>query len=109
MTIRVRASSNNTNIRVVNSNKSIKTIVASGVIMARTLDELLDVDVAGVQDNYVIMYNASTQKYTAVNPDDVLTSAVTDPTSPGIPGEFINALDTDLTREDNIDIDAGTF
>ena len=96
------------NVRIANKAK-VKATVASGVIMARTLDELLDVDVSGVQDNYVIMYNASTQKYTAVNPDDVLTSAVTDPTSPGIPGEFINALDTDLSREDNIDIDAGTF
>jgi len=96
------------NVRVANKAK-VKATVASGVIMARTLDELLDVDVTGVQDNYVIMYNASTQKYTAVNPDDVLTSAVTDPTSPGIPGEFINALDTDLSREDNRDIDAGAF
>lgn len=95
-------------VRVSNKSK-IRATVASGVIMARTLDELLDVDVSGVQDNYVIMYNASTQKYTAVNPDDVLTSAVTDINSPGIPGQFINALDTDLNREDNIDIDAGTF
>jgi hypothetical protein len=95
-------------VRVANKAK-VRATVASGVIMARTLEELLDVDVAGVQDNYVIMYSASTQKYTAVNPDDILTSAVTDVNSPGIPGQFINALDTDLNREDNIDIDAGTF
>ena len=93
-------------VRVSRKSK-IKTTVASGVIMARTLDELLDVDVSGVHDKYLIMYNASTQKYTAVNPDEILSATVTEPTSPGLPTDFKDQLDTDL--DDRIDLDAGTF
>jgi hypothetical protein len=91
----------------VKSKQNIKATVASGVIMARTLDELLDVDVSGVSDKYVIMYDASTQKYTAVNPDDILSATVTEPTSPGLPSDFKDQLDVDL--DDRIDLDAGTF
>ena len=75
--------------------------------MARTLDELLDVDVTGVKDKYLIMYDSSTQKYTAVNPDDILSAAVTDTESPGLPSDFKDQLDVDL--DNRIDIDAGTF
>lgn len=96
-------------VRVKGSNQKIKATVASGVIMARTLDELLDVDLTNVKDKYVIMYNASTQKYTAVNPDDILAAAVEDTESPGIPSQFIDELDTDLTRDSNIDMDGGTW
>jgi hypothetical protein len=96
------------NVKVTSKNPKIKATVASGVIMARTLDELLDVDLTGVQDNYVIMYNASTQKYTAVNPDDILSAAAsTETTQPGLPTDFVDTLDTDL--DNRIDIDAGTF
>jgi hypothetical protein len=92
----------------VKSKQNIKATVASGVIMARTLQELLDVDVSGVGDKFVIMYDATTQKYTAVNPDNVLSaSSNTETTQPGLPNDFINTLDTDL--DDKIDLDAGTF
>jgi hypothetical protein len=91
----------------VSSKSKIKATVASGVIMARTLDELLDVDVSGVGDKFVIMYNASTGKYTAVNPDQVLSASVTEPTSPGLPQNFKDQLDVDL--DNRIDLDAGTF
>jgi hypothetical protein len=91
----------------VSSNSKIKATVASGVVMARTLDELLDVDVSGVHDKYLIMYDASTQKYVAVNPDEVLSAAVTDPISPGMPSDFIDEMDVDL--DNKIDLDAGTF
>ena len=92
----------------VKSKQNIKATVASGVIMARTLQELLDVDVSGVGDKFVIMYNSTTQKYTAVNPDTVLSaSSNTETTQPGLPNDFINTLDTDL--DDKIDLDAGTF
>jgi len=80
----------------VKSKQKIKATVASGVIMARTLDELLDVDVTGVKDKYLIMYDSSTQKYTAVNPDDILSAAVTDTESPGLPSDFKDQLDVDL-------------
>jgi len=101
MTINVRVTSN--------KDKNIKATVASGVIMARTLDELLDVDVNGVKDKYVLMYDSTTKKYTAVNPDDILTAAVEETTSPGVPDQFIDELDTDLTRDANIDLDGGTW
>ena len=91
----------------VKSKQKIKATVASGVVMARTLDELLDVDVTGVKDKYLIMYDSSTQKYTAVNPDDILSAAVTDTESPGLPSDFKDQLDVDL--DNRIDIDAGTF
>jgi hypothetical protein len=93
-------------VRVANKT-GVKATVASGVIMARTLDELLDVDVSNVGDKYVIMYDASTQKYTAVNPDEVLSATVEEPTSPGLPSDFKDQLDIDL--DDRIDLDAGTF
>jgi len=96
------------NVRVSSKIPKVKATVASGVIMARTLNELLDVDVSGVSDKYVIMYNAATGKYTAVNPDDVLSAAsTTEPTQPGLPTDFKNQLDVDL--DDKIDLDGGTF
>tara|TARA_Y100000385_G_scaffold258564_1_gene286666 strand:+ start:3552 stop:3878 length:327 start_codon:yes stop_codon:yes gene_type:complete len=108
MTINVKVINNTTNVRVVTDKPKIKTTVASGVIMARTLQELLDVDLSGVSDKYVIMYDASTQKYTAVNPDNVLSaSSSTELTSPGLPTDFVDILDVDL--DDKIDLDAGTF
>ena len=91
----------------VSSKSKIKATVASGVIMARTLNELLDVDVSGVGDKFVIMYDASTGKYTAVNPDEVLSASVTEPTSPGLPQNFKDQLDVDL--DDKIDLDGGEF
>lgn len=96
------------NVRVVTNTPNIKTTVASGQIMARTLDELLDVDVSGVNDKYVIMYDASTKKYTAVNPDEILSaSSTTETIQPGLPENFVDTLDVDL--DDRIDLDGGTF
>jgi hypothetical protein len=96
------------NVRVVTNKPKTKATVASGVIMARTLDELLDVDVSGVGDKYVIMYDAATQKYKAVNPDEVLSaSSTTETTQPGLPTDFKDQLDIDL--DDRIDLDGGTF
>lgn len=91
----------------VKSKQKIKATVQSGVIMARTLNELLDVNVSGVRDKYVIMYDSATQKYVAVNPDSILSAATTEPVQPGLPADFKNQLDTDL--DDRIDLDAGTF
>lgn len=77
--------------------KSKQNVKATVAIMARNLKELLDVDVSGVSDKYVIMYDATTQKYTAVNPDEVLSAAVTEETQPGLPQVAITNLVTDLT------------
>jgi len=91
----------------VKTKQNVKATVSSGVIMARTLEELLDVDLSGVHDKYIIMYDAATQKYTAVNPDEILSAATTEPLSPGLPSDFMDQMDTDL--DDRIDLDAGTF
>lgn len=96
------------NVRVKSQAQKIKATVASGVVMARTLNELLDVDVSGVKDKYLIMYNSTTGKYTAVNPDTVLSaSSTTETTQPGLPTDFKNQLDVDL--DNRIDLDGGSF
>jgi len=80
--------------------KSKQKIKVAGVNMARSLDELLDVDVTGVKDKYVIMYDAILKKYIAVNPDEVLNAASsTETTQPGLPDQFL----------ENIPFDQGTF
>lgn len=108
MTYRVTINNNNNKVTINNNNNKIKVAVKSGVIMARRLDDLLDVDVTDVKDNYILMYDAVTQKYKTVNPDEVLSaSSTTEQTSPGLPTDFVNTLDVDL--DDRIDLDAGTF
>jgi len=80
----------------IKSKQKIKATVASGTVMARNLNELLDVDVSGVRDKYVIMYDSSTQKYVAVNPDEVLLAAAsTEQTSPGLPDGFTGQISYD--------------
>lgn len=108
MTIKVQvAGVPATQVKVVQKQK-VNVDLASGVIMARNFDELLDVDVAGVEDKYVIMYDATTQKYTAMNPDELLSAASnTETTQPGLPSDFVNTLDVDL--DNRIDVDAGSF
>lgn len=78
-----------------------------GVAVPAKFSDLEDFDPTGLSDNYIIMYNANTQKYTMVNPDELLIKAVTEPTSPGLPDEFLDKLDTEL--DDRIDLDAGSF
>lgn len=106
MDIEVELSSSATLVEL-NSSSSLE--VTTNVPTSRFSD-LLDFDDDNKNDQYLIMYNASTQKYELVNPDKVLSSAAADePIQPGLPGDFINSLDTDLNRPDNIDLDAGSF
>lgn len=94
-------------ITVKDNHKKVKVAVKSGVIMARRLDELLDVDLSGAKNNYILTYDSTSGKYKAVNPDDILSAAVTDTNSPGLPSNFKNQLDVDL--DDRIDLDGGAF
>ena len=82
-------------------------LIAKIEIMPQTLSDLTDVDVSGVNDKYLIMYDATSQTYTAVNPDEVLSAATTEPIQPGLPSDFMDQMDVDL--DDRIDLDAGTF
>jgi hypothetical protein len=96
----------NYNVRL-SSSSQLKARVLSGVIVARKLEELLDVDVSNVKDSYVIMYDKNLEKYVAVNPDKVLKKAVTEPEQPGLPNVFLDELDVQL--DNRIDLDGGTF
>ena len=102
MTHKVSVSSNSYNVQQNSPNKfKVSTIL--GVSEVANLSDLQDVDITGLQDGYVIMFDASANKYKAVNPDEILSGAV----EGGLPNDFINTLDTNL--EDKIDLDAGTF
>jgi hypothetical protein len=93
----------------VNLDSSLEVEALQNV--ANKLEDLVDVDTSNLSDKYVIMYDAATQKYKLVNPDDILNAAaVTELTQPGFVGfatSFLNTLDTDL--DNRIDVDAGTF
>ncbi len=73
------------------------------------LEELVDVQITGNPDKYVLMYDSNLQKWVNRNPDEVLSAATTDTTPgyEGLPNNFINELDVDL--DNKIDLDAGTF
>jgi hypothetical protein len=103
----VRLSSSFKNVRLSSTSTKSKVRVLSGINMARKLEELLDVDVSNVEDKYVIMYDKNLDKYVAVNPDEVLTAATTEPIQPGLPNPFIDKLDVDL--DNRIDLDGGVF
>lgn len=75
-------------------------------ILPRKLDELIDVNISevnGDKDKYVLQYNASTQKWESVNPDDILDAAVLETVQAGLTTTFIDAVRTDLH------IDFGTY
>lgn len=95
------------NVRLKGQTKLKVSTNLGGVQVPAKFTDLEDFDGSNVNDNYVIMYNATTGKYTLVNPDEVLKKAVTDPLQDGLPAEFIDKLDTEL--DDKIDLDAGTF
>lgn len=107
MTIKVTQTTNSYSVKVQGLKKFKINVAGGNGSVAAKLTELEDFDPSGVMDSYVIMYDATTQKYKTVNPDLVLSKAVTEPVSAGLPADFINKLDVDL--DDKIDIDAGTF
>ena len=107
MTYKVSISSNSYSVQQNLPNKfKVSTILGASEVA--NLSDLQDVDITGLEDGYVIMYNAATGKYNTVNPDTVLSAASnTETTQPGLPNDFINTLDTNL--DDKIDLDAGGF
>lgn len=105
MTYNVTLSSSGYSVRL-QSNPTVNVQVSSGASsVASNFSDLGDFNQTGVQDGYVIVYDATTQKYVAIDPDTILSNATT--TNGGLPQDFINALDTDL--DNKIDLDAGTF
>lgn len=80
-----------------------------GLQVPARLEDLIDVSVDSnnKKDKYVLMYDVNLNKYKLVNPDDVLSAAVTEPIQPGLPSDFESQLDIDL--DNRIDLDAGSF
>lgn len=96
--VRVRVGGKNST-KVVASNLSALASVTS-------INSLTDVDASGKANTYLLRYNSNTTKWEAVDPDQVLIDAAADGS---IPASFINILDTDLSRTDNIDLDGGSY
>lgn len=104
MTINVTQVTNSFSVKLKAPNQFRIGVSAEASSVAGNLTDLNDFNPTGVQDGYVLMYDAATQKYVMVNPDDILSAAVTDG---NLPNDFINKLDVDL---DNTGfLDAGTF
>ena len=102
MTYQVSVASSSYNVRQSLPNK-FRVSAILGVLEVANLSDLSDVDITGLEDGYVLIYDGASQKYKAVNPDEILSGAV----EGGLPNDFINTLDTDL--DDKIDLDAGGF
>jgi len=103
MTIKVTQSTNSFSVKIKSPPKLKVSVTAEAGSVAGSLSDLSDFNSSGVQNGFVVMYDAATQKYITVNPDVVLSNAVTG----GLPNNFINQLDTDL--DDKIDLDGGGF
>lgn len=104
MTINVTQVTNSFSVKLKAPNQFRIGVSAEASSVAGNLTDLNDFNPTGVQDGYVLMYDAATQKYVMVNPDDILSAAVTDG---NLPNDFINKLDVAL---DNTGfLDAGTF
>lgn len=69
------------------------------------MGDLGDFNSTGLENNYIIMYNATTKTYSPVSPDKVLVVTSSGPA--GLPTTFVNVLDT--TLDNKVDLDAGGF
>ena len=87
---------------------SIQDIEVLTNVPSTRFSDLVDFNDNDKNDKYVIMYNAATQTYNLVNPDQILSAASsTETIEPGLPADFIDTLDVDL--DNKIDLDAGNF
>jgi hypothetical protein len=82
------------------------TVSQEKTVVAEFLSDLGDVSVPNLpsKDKFVLVYNATIQKYELVSADQVLQTAVEDV---NLPQEFVDQLDVDL--DNKIDVDAGSF
>jgi len=107
MTIKITQGTTSYNVKLKSPSKLKVTVSSEASSVAGSFQNLSDVNSTGVQDKYIVMYDAATQKYITVNPDEVLSAATTEPIQPGLPNDFVDKLDVDL--DDKIDLDAGGF
>ena len=98
-----------------NNNVDTNFDISTTQIVAQTVEDLGNVDTSALDkqgtttDKYVLVWDASQQKYAFVNPDAVLSAAADSTTTiqPGLPQDFIDKLDDGL--DNLIDVDAGSF
>lgn len=107
MTIKVNQATNSFSVKIKSTPKYKVSVSAEAGSVAGNLSELDDVQLSGLNDKYLLMYDASTGKWRDVNPDTVLSAATDEPIQPGLPTDFVDTLDVDL--DNKIDLDAGSF
>lgn len=107
MTYHVSVGSNSFSVKMAGKPKVKFSVISGGLQVPTKFSDLGDYNPTGLNDKYIIMYDAATQTYYPVNPDAVLSAAATEPISPGLPADFENKLDVDL--DNKIDLDAGSF
>ena len=107
MTIKVNQTTNSFSVKIKSTPKYKVSVSAEAGSVAGNLADLDDVQLSGLNDKYLLMYDASSGKWKDVNPDAVLSAATTEPIQPGLPTDFQDQLDIDL--DDRIDLDAGNF
>ena len=93
---------------------SVASLAVDTAGAVNKLTELIDVNSSNLNSGtnaYVLSYDAATQQFKFINPDDVIDSAAgvaTDSPAPdGFSQEAIDYLDE--TLDNKIDVDAGTF
>lgn len=96
------------------NNYTVKIAQKTKVVYPQKLDDLLDVEISEVNGNindYVLMFNSTTQTWQAVNPDKVLSAASTEPVQPGLPTDFTTEVadEMDILLDNRIDVDAGNY
>ena len=104
MSIQVTKTTNTFSVKLKGpDNYNVKTL-SGGVQLPAQFSDLSDFDATGVQDSYLVMYDAATQKYKAVSPDFVLSRSLEDSS---LPTDFVDQLDVGL--DNKLDFGAGTF
>jgi len=103
MTYKISVSSSSSYSVKQQSTLKFKISQTAGASQVANLADLSDVNLSGVQNGFVLSFNSSTGEFVAIDPDTVLSNAVTG----GLPSTFTNELDTVL--DDKIDLDGGAF
>ena len=109
MTYKVSTSNNNYSVKKSgDSSFKVSAILGTGASEVSNLADLEDVNVSGIQDGFVLSYNAAQGKFVATNPDVVLEVAAADSDIPDI---LIDALVPEIVPEivPQLELDAGSF
>lgn len=104
MTYKVSLSSSNSFSVKQKSSGNFKVSAILGALDVANLSDLDDVNVSGIQDGFVLSYNAAQGKFVATNPDVVLEVAAADNVLPDV---LIDALVPEIVPQ--LELDAGGF